>query len=321
MLCLTAHSMTYSISKESLTCRSVIPSARSTSSRDLGWTSLLVDLHVGLKSNEPYTSIRTPDARIGVSVSGRYSCEFFSRSRWRFDAHSPGSICLHRNDQQSRYRFPVPEDGDFKWAVVYLPLGQLASAAEHLRRAGQPDLLPTFNSLVDRDPAIAHITVALLRAMANGDDNLYAETVAAWLAVHLISRHGPSGSCIEDRSAGAISDARLSRVVEFMSAHFAQPLTLEQLAGEACISKYHFTRLFKSKVGQTPYQFLADLRLNAAKQMLISTDLSVAQVGAACGYSTSSHFSAVFAAKFGMTPSEFRGSRLGITEIDNPPAD
>ncbi|MDF0520150.1 AraC family transcriptional regulator [Bradyrhizobium yuanmingense] len=280
----------------------------------------MVDLHVGLKSNEPYTSIRTPDARIGVSVSGRYSCEFFSRSRWRFDAHSPGSICLHRNEHQSRYRFPVPEDSDFKWAMIYLPVGQLASAAEHLRRAGQPDNLPTFNSLVDRDPAIAHITVALLRAMTNGEGNLYAETVAAWLAVHLISRHG-SGACIEDRNAGAISDARLSRVVEFMSAHFAEPLTLEQLAGEACISKYHFTRLFKSKVGQTPYQFLADLRMNAARQMLISTDLSVAQVGAACGYSTSPHFSAAFTAKFSMTPSEFRGSRLGIAEMDDPRAD
>jgi AraC family transcriptional regulator len=235
--------------------------------------------------------------------------DFFTRGRWRHDAHSPGSICIHRTGEEARYRFPVPEDINHKTALIYLPLAQLASAADHFRRAGQTDRIPTFNSVVDRDPAIAHVAFALLRAMSTGGGDLYAETVAAWLAVHLVSRYGSHASLEDDRDVGLITDARLSRVIEFMSTHFAEPLTLEQLAAEACISKYHFTRLFRSKIGQTPYRYLADLRLDAARQMLISTDLSVSQVSKACGYPAASHFSTAFAVKFGLTPTDFRSSR------------
>ena len=307
---MSSHATTASLAKESLLCRSVIPSVQCSSSRDLGWTSLLLDLHTGVSSNDPYTSVLTPDPRVGVSVSGRYSSYFFTRGRWRHDAHTPGSICVHRTGEHARHRFGVPEDLNHKTALIYFPLAQLASAADHLCRAGQPGDVPSFNSIVDRDPAIAHVTFALLRAMATGDGDLYAETVAAWLAVHLVSRYGPNSGLDDNRSIGSITDARLSRVVEFMSTHFAEPLTLEKLAAEACISKYHFTRLFKSKVGQSPYRYLADLRLDSARQMLISTDLSIAQVGKACGYPALSHFSAAFAARFDVTPTDFRTSRI-----------
>lgn len=307
---MAVHATTASLANESLLCRTVIPSVESISSRDLGWTSLLLDLHTGVSSNEPYTSVATPDPRVGVSISGRYSSDFFTRGRWRHDVHSPGSICVHRTGEEARYRFPVPDDINHKTALIYFPLAQLASAADHFRRAGQTDHVPSFNSVVDRDPAIAHVAFALLRAMSNGGGDLYAETVAAWLAVHLVSRYGPNASLDDDRNVGSITDSRLSRVIEFMSIHFAEPLTLEQLAAEACISKYHFTRLFRSKIGQTPYRYLADLRLDAARQMLVSTDLSVAQVSNACGYSAASHFSAAFAVKFGLTPTDFRSSRF-----------
>jgi AraC family transcriptional regulator len=307
---LAVHATTASLANESLLCRTVIPSVESISSRDLGWTSLLLDLHTGVSSNEPYTSVATPDPRVGVSVSGRYSSDFFTLGRWRHDVHSPGSICVHRTGEEARYRFPVPDDINHRTALIYFPLAQLASAADHFRRAGQTDHVPSFNSVVDRDPAIAHVAFALLRAMSNGGGDLYAETVAAWLGVHLVSRYGPNASLDDDRNVGSISDSRLSRVIEFMSIHFAEPLTLEQLAAEACISKYHFTRLFRSKIGQTPHRYLADLRLDAARQMLVSTDLSVAQVSNACGYSAASHFSAAFAVKFGLTPTDFRSSRF-----------
>ena len=233
----------WAISSHSLSCRSAIPSARCRSSRDAGWTSLLVDVHCGSASSEPYTSIGTPDPRVGVTISGRYSGEYFTRGQWRHDAHGPGSINLHRTGEVTRYRFPPAEDPDFQFALVYLPFEEMASAADHLRRPGQRTEVPAFADFVDRDPAITQMTLALVRAMAAGERNIYAETAAAWFAVHLLHAYGANAGDPDGRSPGVLTDRRLSRVVEFMSRHFAEPLTLDHLASEACISRYHFAPL------------------------------------------------------------------------------
>jgi AraC family transcriptional regulator len=298
----------WSISDHSLLCRSAVPSARCVSSRDLGWTSLLLDLHSGNASTEPYTSVGTPDPRIGVTISGRYSAEYFTRGRWRHDAHGPGSINLHRTGEVTRYRFPLPEDADYQFALIYLPFEQLQSAADHLRKPGRPTAAPIFSDFVDRDPAITHMALALVRAMSVAEPDIYAETVAAWLAVHLLHKYGPNADRADDRDAGTIADRRLGRVVEFMSAHFAEPLTLDRLAEEACISRYHFARLFKAQVGQSPHRYLAGIRLDAARRMLQTTDRSVAEVGAACGYAVATHFTAAFTARYGVSPRDFRTS-------------
>jgi AraC family transcriptional regulator len=301
--------MAAAVSEASLRCRTVIPTRSSRSSRDIGWTSLLLDLHTGVASNEPYTSVPTPDPRVGVTISGRYSAELFTRGRWRHDTHGPGSINLHRTGEASRYRFPEPEDPGYLMALVYYPLRQLEDAAEHMRRIGRPAEVPHFASVVERDPAITQMTFALVEAMSRGESDLYAETAAAWLAVHMLSRHGRAADRDDVRSPGTLSDARLARVIDFMSAHYAEPLSLDRLAAEACISKYHFTRLFHARVGRTPRRFLADVRLDAARRMLAATDLPAGQIGVACGFPAASHFSAAFTARYGVSPTAFRKRR------------
>jgi AraC family transcriptional regulator len=287
----------------------VVPSARCISSRDAGWTSLLIELHTGVSSSDPYTSIATPDQIIGVAMSGRYSSEFLHAGRWRRGVYEPGAICLHRRGEVARYRFGKREYGNASTAMLYLPHGQLQAAADQLRRAGQRSADVALNAAVDRDPAIFQMAATLLQAMERGADNLYAETAAAWLAVHVASRHRGYLDVDDNRTAGPITDRRLARVIEYMSAQFAEPLTLEELAATAGVSKFHFTRLFRSKVGRTPHAFLTDIRLDSARRMLVTTDLSIGEVGLACGYRDASHFSTTFAAKYGASPTAFRLQR------------
>lgn len=294
---------TYTIAPESLSCRDVMPTSTCISSRDAGWRSLLVDVHSGVSSSEPFTSVQTPDPRVGVSLSGRYSAELFIKGRWHHDRHTPGSITVRRTDEVSVCRFPKPKDADYRAALIYIPIGQLISAAEHYRRAGRRLEVPEFNS-IGRDPALAQMGLSLFEAMTHGADDLYAETAAAWIAVHLLSRY--SSHSEDRRSSGVLTDARLARVIEYMSCHFAEPLSLDQLAAEACISKFHFVRLFRERVGQPPHRYLAELRLDAAQRMLVSSELSIAEIAIECGYSTANHFSTTFARRFGMSPTLFR---------------
>lgn len=300
------------LAPESLRCRDVMPTVRCISSRDVGWRSLLIDVHSGVSSQDPYTPVRTPDPRAGVTLSGRYAAECYFHGRWRHDSHAPGSITLHRTDEVARVRYPKPRDADYQAALIYFPLAQLAAAADHYRRIGQRSEIPTFNRVIGRDPALTQMAHTLVEAMALGADDLYGETVAAWLAVHVVTRHGPGANVEDNRSVGTLTDARLARVIEYMSSHFSESLTLEQLAAEACISKYHFARLFREKVGRSPHRYLMEIRLETARRMLVSSDASIAQVASACGYPTATHFSTAFTRRFGISPTAFRVERTSL---------
>jgi AraC family transcriptional regulator len=307
---MTSFSSTPSVSAYSLQGRSVIPSRRSISSRDAGWSSLLLELHTGVASSEPYSSIATPDQIIGVAMSGQYVSEVRLSRGWLRGVYHPGAVCIHTPLESRRYRFPAPERGhaSFTTALLYLPQSVMTAAAEHLRRAGQRSPGTTLRG-VDRDPVVAQLTAALLRAMGAQASNLYAETATAWLAVHLLTMYGSPATSTDLPLAGHISDARLARVVEFMSVNFNRRLTLDELAAEAAVSKFHFARLFREKVGRSPLAFLAELRLDSAHRLLITSDLPVAIIGYECGYSSPSHFTAAFSARYGVTPSAFRTAR------------
>ena len=88
--------------------------------------------------------------------------------------------------------------------------------------------------------------------------------------------------------------------------HFAEPLSLEDLASMAALSKFHFHRLFTVTYGRTPAAHLTERRIERAQDLLRSTNLSVTEVCFAVGYSSLGSFSSRFTEIVGETPSEFQ---------------
>lgn len=296
------------VSKASLSCKDMIPSRQCVSSRDLGWTSLLVEVHSGMHWNRPYTAVTTLDPRIGVHFSGNYLIHFFSNGAWRQDVYRSGTTTVLRSDDERGFRFAPLQDDNCEFANIYLPFEQLAETADHLRRPGQRRSVPSFHQVQAHDSAIIEVTRAVIRAMESGADELYAETVSAWIASHVLIHEEAFGLGEDNRKGGTISDARLRRVIEFISVHFGEQLTLDRLAAEAGISKYHFTRVFHDRVGQTPFRFLTETRLAAAEKLLVTTNLRVGDIAMACGFAAASHFTTAFAARYGASPTAYRVS-------------
>jgi AraC family transcriptional regulator len=83
-------------------------------------------------------------------------------------------------------------------------------------------------------------------------------------------------------------------------------LPLEELAAAAYLSPFHFARLFKKVTGASPHAYLAALRIERAKSLLATTDLSITETAARVGYSGSSHFAKAFRHATGLTPRGFR---------------
>jgi AraC family transcriptional regulator len=103
-------------------------------------------------------------------------------------------------------------------------------------------------------------------------------------------------------------DRRLRRAIEFMHDNYGRELALEEIAAAAYLSEYHFARLFKQITGATPHVYLANLRIEKARRLLIETTLPIIEIAAMVGYQSQSHFSKIFKSVTGITPRAYRDS-------------
>ncbi|MET9356779.1 helix-turn-helix transcriptional regulator [Streptomyces sp. NPDC006617] len=91
-----------------------------------------------------------------------------------------------------------------------------------------------------------------------------------------------------------------------MHHRFHEPLTLDDLARSAMVSKFYFLRVFSRVTGVTPGRFLSAVRLHEAKRLLRSTSLNVADISARVGYSSTGTFSRRFSESVGVSPTKYR---------------
>ncbi|MBL1087395.1 helix-turn-helix transcriptional regulator [Streptomyces actinomycinicus] len=101
---------------------------------------------------------------------------------------------------------------------------------------------------------------------------------------------------------------------------FWEPLTLDELARSAMVSKYYFLRLFTRVTGVTPGRFLCAVRLQEAKRLLLSTSLTVADISVRVGYSSTGSFTRRFTEWVGLSPTQYRKLSLAVPGDKPEPA-
>lgn len=107
----------------------------------------------------------------------------------------------------------------------------------------------------------------------------------------------------------------LQRVIEHVATHLDQALDLETLAAKACLSPFHFHRVFRGMVGETPVELIRRLRMERAAWRLIHTERSVTAIAFDTGYETHEAFTRAFRTCFGTSPSGFRARNHPRTEL------
>ena len=95
-------------------------------------------------------------------------------------------------------------------------------------------------------------------------------------------------------------------IKQLIDESFAQPITLEWLAAQAHISKYHLSHSFRWQYQISPIQYLNKRRLREAEHLLTHTTHSLSEIGNMIGFSSASYFSQAFKRHTGLSPSEFR---------------
>ncbi|SET79009.1 AraC-type DNA-binding protein [Natronincola peptidivorans] len=102
--------------------------------------------------------------------------------------------------------------------------------------------------------------------------------------------------------------ALIKKAIEYMHDLHNCSITLNEICGMLYISPSHFQRVFKYHTGISPYQYLIDIRIKRAKEMLSKNNHSLSEVASLCGFINQAHFSAVFKQRCGVSPSSYKKS-------------
>lgn len=102
----------------------------------------------------------------------------------------------------------------------------------------------------------------------------------------------------------------ISRIIEYLSIHFTEPLTLDLLAREMHINKFHLSHTFTDKFHSSLTEYLNKLRTEKATRLLTTTNYSIEKTGVLSGFETQRTFNRVFKSQTGLTPSAYRKKHM-----------
>lgn len=156
-----------------------------------------------------------------------------------------------------------------------------------------------FTQAVAHDPPRARRVARLLAQLWQAAEPIAFDSLLATLLGEL-RVHARTG-----RAPAAEGALRFAPVVEYLRAHAAERLTLEQLAAVAGLSPFHFLRRFKAQFHATPQQMLMALRVLEAKRRLAAGE-SPAAAAAAAGLADQAHLTRALARRYGVTPGLYR---------------
>lgn len=240
---------------------------------------------------------------VGVSLAAGHRRTLHGRtgaSERRFQHHSIYIRDFSRHFHADLY-------GNFDFVLVELPHAYLERVGpEHGGQAigglaCRPDV---------RDPVLGHLAHAVADSLdAPGPLNaLFIEQVGLAIGTHLVRRYGNARSPELDHK-GSLSPAKLALAQELLLEKADLGVSIEEVASECDLSRGYFIRAFSRTTGRTPHQWLLEQRVTRARELIETSDMTLADIAIACGFADQSHLNRVFARIVGHPPGAWRRAR------------
>ena len=162
--------------------------------------------------------------------------------------------------------------------------------------------LPNYIDFSDTDQ-IKEIFMSLCEHYNTGiaNDDILLQSLILKL-IYILSQN--SASVIKSTPKRNNHEA-IERTLEYINNNLSAELTLERLASAANFNAIYFHKLFKASTGKTLHEHVEDQRIKKSINLLISTNMTLAQIAYECGFSSQSYFSYAFKRKKGLTPREY----------------
>ncbi len=263
------------------------------SSQEAGWNKLSLIYELEPAGEMPETIAL---AHVLVVAQGEFQASFQIEEQWHQEEYLQGDVALIPAGSV----FPrVAVDRDVPLINLFLPPDVLVNAM------GDDPQLELRSQLKVHDPLIQQIALALKTELvaAGEDSQLYADSMATALGVHLLRRYGVNNAVKEYR--GGLTNYQLKTVTEYIQGHLDHNLNLDLLASLVNISPHYFACLFKQSTGTSPHKYITSCRLAKAK-LLLRQNLAIAFVCQEVGFKNQSHFTRVFRQHYQITPKAYQ---------------
>lgn len=204
--------------------------------------------------------------------------------------------------------------GDENCLQIQLPASFLKRISEETlgKDGDRLTLVPTFQSRNQQLEAIAMLLIAEARqhqrdgALFNGA--LYLDSLANVLATQLLRHYGTTSAQVPSYEGG-LPTYQLNQILDYVDSKLAENIKLADLAGLLEMSPFHFGRMFKQSMGNSPHQYVIQQRIERAKLLLKNSDRAIIDIALECGFTSHSHLSKQFRKVTGMTPRNFRAQK------------
>lgn len=133
---------------------------------------------------------------------------------------------------------------------------------------------------------------------------IYIEALTNVLLTHVLAA---SDQCAHGKAnAQHLDESTLQSILIRIDSSLTERISIADLADQAKMPPFTFTRAFKSSTGQSPYQYVLERRINLARGLLTRGELSLAEVAYSSGFASQSHMTDIFRQKLGVTPGKYR---------------
>jgi AraC-like DNA-binding protein len=186
------------------------------------------------------------------------------------------------------------------------------TAFRHRDAEREPAEPSGFVSVLDQE--LAGAVLRFLRSIDAGPDRRVLAPLYLREMVYRVLQREQYSRLLAIAAAESASNP-VSAVLEYVRAHLAEPLTVADLAEQVSLSPSAFAHLFREVTGRSPYQFVKEMRLDKARELLIDGQRPVAGVAQEVGYGSASHFISEFRGRFGVTPRTYSDSHALHREL------
>ena len=132
---------------------------------------------------------------------------------------------------------------------------------------------------------------------------LFVDTLLLTITIAIASLEQRPAS---ENMRGRLAPWQVRRTTDYIHQHVAENIELADLAAISKLSTFHFCRMFKNSVGQSPHRYQIKLRVDRARQLLVCTDMGLDEVAVACGYSSQQALARVFRQEVGYGLGQYR---------------
>ena len=117
-------------------------------------------------------------------------------------------------------------------------------------------------------------------------------------------KHHTLSESAESQKPLSKNNETVKEVIEYINTHFSEKISLDSIAKQIHLSKYHFARIFHDCTGSTVTDQINIRRCEEAKNLIATSETSISEIATICGFDNASYFSKVFKKHFGIKPSD-----------------